>query len=311
MMLRWERLHPMNAVQFVRLARSVSPDHVRRTARRIIGELCADALPRGESQTDQLCRETPSEPEFRVYQLGFEGNSRLEQILADELNRPYLEEECPFRIGLAEANDGTQYLLFGYRHVIADARSTSLVVHRLLRALRDDDCEMPPPLLHRPHRLQDMINQQIEPQRFLRTQSESARQLLDAVGTYLPSPRSSDHTIAFAMHGPHLLLEDIRRTAGAYSATIQDLLFASIIDWLRTRAASIDGPHIRIKPAVSTIVDLTQFPGGLQLAKNLRAVSDGLRDSDLCRCGDDVCPDRPGGRPSDAGPQNEPVLPRP
>jgi hypothetical protein len=223
MMLRWEEQHPVNAVQIARLNRSISPGTAAAAADRVFRRLVPGSL--------QSLFEFSYQP--------FVGDWRavLEDAVTDDLNRRYEGAAPPWRLTLFESPRDGQFLALGYRHVIADARSIVLVLHEIIRQtlspstrLKGFEAE------NRRECVRDLYPVEF---RWRRLPALAWNQLAELWASRrafrAPCTDPGDLRMEFGIHDSSLPLAGLKATARRYDATINDLLFAAILEWLSRR----------------------------------------------------------------------------
>jgi hypothetical protein len=223
MMLRWEAQHPVNAMQIAQLNRSVSMGTACAAADRVFRRLVPGSL--------QSLFEFAYQP--------FVGDWRavLEDAVTDELNRPYDGAAPPWRLTLFESPRDGQFLALGYRHVIADARSIVLVLHEIVRQMLAPSTRLKGfETENRPECLRDLYPWEF---RWRRLPSQAWRQMAELWASWRAfRPRCRDPgdlRMEFGIHDTALPLAGLKATARRYDATVNDLVFAAILEWLARR----------------------------------------------------------------------------
>ncbi|MFN0055368.1 MAG: hypothetical protein ACKV0T_24750 [Planctomycetales bacterium] len=256
MMLRWEQLQPVNAIQVAWLNGSYSAATVCAAATRVLQRLLR--LPSSVHRGIEL---NPDALFSFSHRLGVgDWRAHLESLVTDELNNPYLTGEPPIRITLLELRPEGQFLAFGYRHVIADARSTALVMHEIMKELShpagSTGATPSFPSLH--------------------VGGQSIRELFPTEYGWLPTLRFGWHLVQewwksqhcvrlpmiapendrmeFRIHQTALPMSALQEHCRRLQGTMNDLLIASILDWFARRGTSRS--KRRTDLAVATLVDL-------------------------------------------------------
>jgi hypothetical protein len=258
MMRRWERFHPVNAVQIAWLNRTIRVDSIQRAADRVLQRLTGRPTPPAAN------RQAPdhvdgNRTEFEFQHRSFVGDWRavLQGAVTTELNRPYGDTEPPWRIFLFESPVFGQFLGLGYRHVIADARSIALVLHEIIRLAvcpHGDPAGFEAEL--RPESLRDLFPAEFRWRRIPSMLWNQWQDLWASRRAFRPpcdDPRNLQ--MEFRIHG-NLPLNDVKAAARRYDATINDLVFAAILEWLAGRFPL----HLRGRRpdlAVAALADLT------------------------------------------------------
>jgi hypothetical protein len=244
MMLRWEARHPVNAMQIAWLNRSVAMGTACAAADRVFRRLVPGSL---QSLFD-----------FSYQPFVGDWRAVLEDAVTDELNRPYDGASPPWRLTLFESPRDGQFLALGYRHVIADARSTVLLLHEIVRQmlapstrLKGFEAEIRRESLH------DLYPAEFRwghlPSRIGRNLAElwASRRAFRA-----PCSDPGDLHMEFGIHQVDLTPAELKATARRYDATVNDLLFAAILEWLARRYPLSDRGR-RPDLSVAVLADLS------------------------------------------------------
>lgn len=256
MMGYWERLHPVNAVQIAELPQSIAPDDFQSAITRLFGKfLAADRQwPTLPGDSDVVTNEIRAQ--FRI--LPETSNHPLDSLVTDLLNRPFSDDEPPFRVGLAQGRQ-TRYLWLSYRHAIADARSITLLMQNLLEELSWDGASELPLLVERERRsLSDLFPLKSRGTASLRSVISSLKTLWSVGRCHRQRPTDpNSFRMSFQIHAEQLPLTELQRRAKEWQVTIGELMLASILDWFlqedRSRPPSVLSPS----RCVSVLVDLT------------------------------------------------------
>jgi hypothetical protein len=259
MMRRWEQLHPVNAVQIAWLKRTVGIDSLYAAADRVFRRLVL----RVPQPAAQVLRR-PDRPgcgrgafEFQRRQFAGDWRSVLQGAVTNELNRPFADFEPPWRIQLFESPRHGQFLALGYRHLIADARSIARVLHEIIRnavapSVRPAGFEAE----HRPESVRDLYPEEFRRRRFPLMFWNLLRELWTSRRAFRPP--CGDHRdlrMEFRIHGD-VPLTNLKAAARRLDATINDLVFAAILEWLACRFPPARRGR-RPDLAVAALADLT------------------------------------------------------
>ncbi len=261
-MRRWEQLHPVNAIQIAWLDRTAGVDAICAAAGRVFGRLTfsPNLLHRPGGRAQPRLDGAHIQPEgFEFQHRPFVGDWRsvLEGAVTAELNRPYADSEPPWRVLLFESPGKGQFLGLCYRHVIADARSTALVLHEIIRqAVAPAGEPAGFEADHLPQSLADLFPAEFRWRRLPSMLWNHLRELRASSRAFRPpcdDPR--DLRMEFRIHDtvPLMSLKDAARR---HNATINDLIFAAILDWLACRFPPV-GRGRRSDLAVAVLADLT------------------------------------------------------
>src|SRR5262245_47887890 len=223
MMLRWEAQHPVNAMQIAQLNRSVSMGTACAAADRVFRRL----VPGNLQSLFEFCYQ-PFVGDWRAV---------LEDTVTNELNRPYDDAAPPWRLTLFESPRDGQFLALGYRHVIADARSTVLVLHEIVRQmlapstrLKGFEAEC------RRESLRDLYPAEFRWGRLASSIRNNLAELWASRRAFrAPCPDAGDLHMEFGIHDVDLTLAGLKATARRYDVTVNDLAFAAILEWLARR----------------------------------------------------------------------------
>lgn len=259
MMLQWERWHPVNAIQFARLDASIAAATIASAADRVFRRLT------GHPGAAPACQPTGDwgvageGPYFAFQHQRFIGDWRteLERAVTSELNRGYSDSDPPWRILLLESAQDGQFLGLGYRHVIADARSISLLLHEIIRyavapSAQPSGCEAEV----RPESLRTLYAEEFRWRRIPAMAWNHARELWASRRAFRPpcaDPR--DLRMEFLIHGD-ISLKSVKDAARSHDATINDLVFAAILEWMAGRFPA-ERRGSRRDLAVAALADLS------------------------------------------------------
>ncbi|MGE5195050.1 MAG: hypothetical protein ACM3U2_21360 [Deltaproteobacteria bacterium] len=259
MMRRWEQLHPVNAVQIAWLNRTVGIDAVCAAADRVFGRLTrrrsgpAAHLPPALDPRDH----GPAGFEFQHRPFVGDWRTMLEGAVTTELNRPYDDGVPPWRVFLFESPGCGQFLALGYRHVIADARSVALVLHEIVRqTVTPSDEPAGFEAEPRPESVKDLYPEEFRWRRIPSLPWNPLRELWASRRAFRPpcdDPR--DLRMEFRIHGD-VALSGLKAASRRHDATINDLLFAAILEWL-ARRYPLQRRGRRPDLAVAALADLT------------------------------------------------------
>jgi hypothetical protein len=142
--MQWERLHPYNAAQVLRLAGPApSAARVRTAWDETLAALGLGApVPRGSRYSWRPVPEAARAPRF------LNGPTTLDAVISAELNFPYDDGACPFRPVVVTPDRSPDYYLgVGYRHWVADSVAVRLLLRHWLARITGET-PLPPPELH-------------------------------------------------------------------------------------------------------------------------------------------------------------------
>lgn len=255
LMRHWERIGPYNAAQVMLLDRGIGETTVR------------DALPRAFREAGvgrlriegDLYQHEPADESLPV-ETSFAGGT-LESHLASGLDRPFRDDESPFRPFVVA---GGETLAAGivYRHWVADSVSVRELMRRWFNLGRNPLADPEPPMPPLPggywscvgpaRRGWSLLHGLLDQAR-LSWELKRARRL---VGDVAGSPSWSFRLLRLPDGTPDLL----RDAARMLNATVNDLLLASAAVAVN-RELPLDHVRSRPKLALGTIVDLRRACG--------------------------------------------------
>lgn len=134
MMLRWEELHPYNAVQIAYVCDSrVNAGSLRESLDLLTSELGFSTVSCDRSQKESLWSEDGTPIPIECQLTGELSKSFIESLVTRELNTRFDHKHaCPFRVRLIEAPEG-KLVVFTYRHFVSDAVGIAQLVRRILQ----------------------------------------------------------------------------------------------------------------------------------------------------------------------------------
>ncbi len=259
MMRRWEQLHPVNAVQIAWLNRTIGRDAVYGAADRVFRRLAHGPAQSAAHRPSSPDRRDGGRIEFELQHRPFVGDWRtvLQDAVTNELNRRYDDGEPPWRVLLFESPRFGQFLALGYRHVIADARSIALVLHEIIRhAIAPAAGPSGFEAEHRPESLWDLYPAEFRWQRMPSMVWHHVRELWASRQAFRPPcDDPGDLRMEFRIHGDVPLMS-LKAAARRHDATVNDLIFAAILEWLTYRFPPV-GRGRRPDLTVAALADLT------------------------------------------------------
>jgi hypothetical protein len=253
MMRRWEQQQPVNAVQVAWLKRSFRPAEIETASARVLQRLL-------ESGSGRRPGPKPAgENLFAFRQAALPGDWRgqLQSAVTDELNTPYRPGESPFRISVFDVPRQGQFLMLGYRHLLADARSIALLMHDIIHQAADPDGG-PPEYAPRigANSLRDLFPAAFRWSRLPAIVWNSTGELWKSRRCRkLPCADQDDLRMEFRVHQMSLPRAALQRRSRELQATCNDLLLASILEWF-AREYPPQGSRRR-ELAAATLVDLS------------------------------------------------------
>ena len=138
-MLRWEEIRPYNAVHVVELrGASLSVDRLSESATAVFRAVGLTSVRFNHSKNEAEYTSRGSAVEIIEVELESASTEIISDLMTDKLSDRFSRtEDSPFRIALATTTESnrasaTQYLVFGYRHAIADAQSIVLLLKAIL-----------------------------------------------------------------------------------------------------------------------------------------------------------------------------------
>ena len=248
MMLRWEEFHPVNAAHVVRLGWPESVGVVERVVR----ETC-QALGLGPVE---FCarRQRFEYPDAPAVPVPFEQRSTaagmakvaLEELLDQQLNLPF-PPGChwPLRFVLldgkrsagrpgapAQHEQYEQHLVLVYQHAISDSRGMSILLREVLRGVARGWVESKPLQLD-PPALETLFPTDLGWRRWPSLVLASIREVVHSKDCLTPPQRSSgEHWVTSAIQCTDLSTARLKKSAQQCGGTVQDLLFAAVLEAL-------------------------------------------------------------------------------
>lgn len=234
MMLRWEEIHPVNASHVVELGEWVSPSAAQSALDRaleILGLGPVEFSPRRTAY--RYHKPEGSSPCIATYH-GADADTVFQAMLDDELNRPFAKygPEWPFRFAYLSADDGRCWLVVSYRHAVTDARGVLLIARCWLRALfglsqTGSELSTNAPLLEK------LFPGDLGWSKTPRRAWEVMRELRESFTCFrAPSQSGRPQAIAGGLHARQLSVTTIKTVAKGLAVTVQDLLFAAMLEGL-------------------------------------------------------------------------------
>ena len=253
MMQRWEQHQAVNAVHIARFRRRISPQAAEAAAQRVLERLLQ------VSHVNDAAAPIESKQLFDFQSVQHIGHWQLplEETVSQELNTPFLDGTSPFRVRLIEATGQETFLVFVYRHVIADARAVALVVHELLCEINDGDQH---PASSRAvvggPSLREMFREEFQWHRWPAIAWHLVREWCRARRCVRLQPAvPNDLRMVFQIHETALPLQALKDQCCQFGATVNDLLLAAVLEWF---AARLPGNRLwRKNLSAAVLVDLS------------------------------------------------------
>jgi hypothetical protein len=246
MMLRWEKIHPLNALHVVELGESVPVEAAQQALDRAI-----DTLNLGPVEFSKNLRQFryPQDAQFErprveslqqepVQTLSIDGDlsrSALSDLLDDHLNRPFAKTglNWPFRFIHLSTSDRRCYLGVVYRHAVSDSGGIQRIVRCWLRILFGLT-QPGTPLRTEAPPLEQLFPKELSWKQFPTRVREIATEIRTSLDCFRVAPaRPGTAAIAGALHARQLPLAAIRSTARKEGVTVQDALFAALVEGFR------------------------------------------------------------------------------
>lgn len=257
MMLRWEELHPYNAVQFAYVRDSrIDAASLRNALDLLVAELEFSTVSFCKSRNDSLWLNEGTEIPLECQSREELTQTFVESLATHELNRPFDQNNlCPFRVQLIQANDG-KLIVFTYRHIVSDAVGVAELMRRTLQLCVTEDTRREWRLA--PESTASAEAESGESASVLRRLCAASRQLIWYRNCWRPSTSDpGSWHFQFLLHSNPLSTKSLKASAHQYGATVQELLIA----------ATMEACHRHVVPAqlqsaplaVSTPVDLRRL----------------------------------------------------
>jgi hypothetical protein len=246
MMLRWEEIHPLNALHVIELGEPVTETAAQSALDRAVETLRLGRVEFSRDRTRSRYVLPSSEagprieswrqdPERTLALPGDPSRSALLELLEDHLNRPFARSgsNWPFRFIHLTTIDGRCYLGVVYRHAVSDSQGIQKIVRCWLRMLYGLTHPGEPLRTDAPA-LKLLYPEELSWKRLPARMREIAVELHASRDCYRATPKLPGTTaISGALHGRHLPLAAIRGTARREGVTIQDAVFAAMVEGLR------------------------------------------------------------------------------
>lgn len=253
MMFRWEQKQPVNAVQVAWLQDSFRPSEIQSAATRVLQRLLRSKSGRGPDEKGDFAELF----DFQHAAIVGDWVGRIQSAVTDELNTPYLPGRPVFRVSAFDLPKQGQFLLLGYRHAIADARSISLLLNEMTHSLTSPEAQAP--------RYAATINDQSLSELFPEEYRWSAvpgvvwhavTELWKSLWCRkLEASDPADLRMEFRLHQLSLPLATLKAQCRHYGVTLNDLILAAMMEWF---AREFPGrKSLRNHLAAATLVDLS------------------------------------------------------
>ena len=245
MMLRWEEFHAVNAAHIVQLGLIQAADVIER----VVVDTC-QALGMGPVQfcsrrtrfdySDGSTVPLPFEHRTTTAQDPLPG---LESLLDEQLNAPFASGcHWPLRFVLIETRESAgdsaqcgqplQHLALVYQHAISDSRGMSILMREVLRGLSRGHVDCGPMHLLAPS-MPKMFPRDLGWTRWPHLAWETVQEIVASRDCLKPAERSAtDHCVASAIQCTDLPTAMLTQSARACGGTVQDLLFAALLEAL-------------------------------------------------------------------------------
>lgn len=252
-MLRWEQQQPVNAVHVAWLQKPSRPADIVAAASRALERLLKSNPGRTQDQQSPIVELF----DFRHVIVAPEWHGRIEAAVTDQLNTPYLPGRPLFRITVVDIPGQGQFLIFGYRHVIADARSIALLLHEIVLYLTSPTA--PPPdyaATIGDENLDRLFSSEYRWRRVPAVAWNVVRELWKSLRCIrLRSSDADDLRMEFRLHHTSLPVAVLKTRCHRYGVTVNDLILAAMMEWF---AQEYPGENSRRNElAAATLVDLS------------------------------------------------------
>ena len=252
---QWERLHPYNAAQAMRLRRRFSVDEITRAWRSTLIDLGLGPI---HFDDDRVMYELSRSAVAGSSPLLMQEDDCLESFLSRHLNQPWEEDTLPFRPFLKPENGQEQIVGVIYRHCASDSYSIRLILREWLARLHAPDTARKAPLLPARrgywHHYGPFAADWSLIGAMLRQMNALVR--MRKCRRVIPPPPGAVVEVRFREYrAPDGLNEALRKSARARGAKVNDLFLAAMF-----RAAAVGVPleptKRRRDMVIGTIVDL-------------------------------------------------------
>lgn len=252
MMLRWQQLHPYNAVHVALLKFRISLSAMQAAVDRSIQELAFDAVSFSPCRNHlSFCVHNQS-PQVCETQIQSIPGAEFDGFISNQLNTAFPEgSHSPFRFSLIQTRDSASALAITYEHAVSDAFGVARLLHSIVSHLMCSD--------HRTAWTVSVADLKAAFPGHERFWSKSARsrfsfsQIMWYRRCWRPRPQKlSSRVTEFCLHEPQLETDCLRQKTKAAGVTVQDYLFAATLE----ACCRVLQPPGRKLVAASTLVDL-------------------------------------------------------
>lgn len=265
-MLRWEQVRPYNAVHIVELRNlQLTKDRLQAgldACLRTTG-LCDVQFDRkGKTLT---LNSTGATSPVEHFASGHADDSDLSARMTDQLSIPFPEAAgCPIRVQLIDKSDDVQYVVLAYRHTVADAQSSVLILNAILNHCRTGSRNE---LLDgwNVAELRQLFRKETGWRQWFGRNRKLATELLHGLSCVRPLGSSPNNTREVCLiHDTNLETAQLKAAARTYGVSIQDFLMAAQVEAF----AEVFGDSSRfdLKPsdllAVTSMMDLRRHASG-------------------------------------------------
>lgn len=270
-MLRWEEIRPYNAVHVIEFeGLHLNASRLESSIKKVLQSAGVAEVTFDRARRSAKFQSEGQIPDVVEIDLDDTSRSVLSQLMTQQLSETFSNQEnCPFRFILANPKLGTaasnkQYLIVGYRHVVADAHSIVLLLKAILDHYRHDIS--PHPVLNaNAAELRKVFVKDTGWQTAVPRTSKLAAELLQGIQIARPIASDRSSTVEISkIHPPQIEATELKLAAKKYGASVQDFLMAAEAEAI----AEVFGSscHRSLKEnqrlAVTSIIDLRRYAKG-------------------------------------------------
>lgn len=256
---QWERLHPYNAAQAMRLRRRFDYARITDAWRSTLADLGLGPI---HFHGDRVLYEFAPGAIAASSPLELEEHDCLQAFLSRQMNRPWEEDTLPFRPFVKLENGAEQIIGVVYRHCASDSYSIRLILREWLVRLHDPDRARKAPLLPARHGYWHHYGPFAADWSFIGSllKQANASVRMRKCRRVLP-PRQSHVDVRFREYrAPDGLVAALRSSARRRGGKVNDLFLAALF---RTCAqlVPLEPTKRRRHLCIGTIVDLRGLAG--------------------------------------------------
>lgn len=264
MMLHWEDLHPYNAVHAVEIGQPIPLERANAAVQETLISLGVCAVEFDSAyRRYEIHREAPP-PEFKYIPSSDNPEAALSREFTDQLNRPFPPGlHSPFRFFHLDSGRDGFFLGLAYHHALCDAASISALMKRIVAQLLAPGAPPPAPMTLYPPTIGRAFPGELSWTRFPALFSGILSDFFGYRKCHIPSyGDETDNRVAFGVYGRDLPTSALLSFAHRHGATVQDAVFAAMLEGFGRLFPEAARPHKKRKHlAVATVIDLRRHAG--------------------------------------------------